>query len=86
MKKFDKFDKKKKRDQARQELRKEGIVLETLPSLKFKVKMNEDGREILAHLAGRLRLYRIKILAGDKVTVEMSPYDETKGRIVYRGK
>ncbi|MCK4354747.1 translation initiation factor IF-1 [Candidatus Parcubacteria bacterium] len=86
MKKFDKFDKKKKRDQARQEFRKEGIVLETLPSLKFKVKMNEDGREILAHLAGRLRLYRIKILAGDKVTVEMSPYDETKGRIVYRGK
>ena len=86
MKKFDKFDKKKKRDQARQELRKDGIVLETLPSLKFKVKLNEDGREILAHLAGRLRLYRIKILAGDKVTVEMSPYDETKGRIVYRGK
>ena len=86
MKKFDKFDKKKNRDQARQEFRKEGIVLETLPSLKFKVKLNEDGREILAHLAGRLRLYRIKILAGDKVTVEMSPYDETKGRIVYRGK
>lgn len=66
-------------------VRKEGIVLETLPSLNFKVKL-EDGREILAHLAGRLRLYRIRILAGDKVTVEMSPYDEKRGIIVYRGK
>ena len=69
----------------RSKIRKEGIVLETLPSLKFKVKL-EDGKEILAHLAGRLRMYRIKILAGDKVTVEMSPYDENRGRIVYRGK
>ena len=66
-------------------VRKEGIVLETLPSLKFKVKL-DDGKEILAHLAGRLRMYRIKILAGDKVTVEMTPYDENRGRIVYRGK
>ena len=63
----------------------EGIVLETLPSLKFKVKL-DDGREIIAYLAGRLRMYRIKILAGDKVTIEMSPYDENRGRIVYRGK
>jgi len=66
-------------------IRKEGIVLETLPSLKFKVKL-DDGKEILAHLAGRLRMYRIKILAGDKVTIEMTPYDENRGRIVYRGK
>ena len=44
----------------------------------------EDGREILAHLAGKLRIYRIKVLPGDRVTVEMSPYDETRGRIVYR--
>ena len=80
-----KFDKKKNKNDLRQEMREEGIVLETLPSLKFKVKLNDD-REILAHLAGRLRLYRIKILAGDKVTVEMSPYDDYKGRIVYRGK
>lgn len=69
----------------RQNLRKEGIVLETLSNLKFKVKL-EDGREILAYLAGRLRLYRIKILAGDRVTVEINPYDNEKGRIVYRGK
>ena len=65
---------------------KQGIVLETLPSLLFKVKLDDNNKEILAHLAGRLRIYRIKILAGDKVTVEMSPYDETRGRIVYRGK
>lgn len=65
--------------------RKSGIVLEALPSTHFKVKL-DDGKEIIAHLAGKLRMYRIKILPGDKVTVEMSPYDETRGRIVYRGK
>ena len=75
----------KQNSRREDKIRKEGIVLETLPSLMFKVKLN-DGREILAHLAGRLRIYRIKVLAGDKVTVEMSPYDETRGRIVYRGK
>ena len=66
-------------------IRKSGTVLETLPSTHFKVKLDE-GQEIMAHLAGKLRMFRIKILPGDRVTVEMSPYDETKGRIVYRGK
>ena len=80
-----KIDKKKNKKEVRERIREEGIVLETLPSLKFKVKLDND-REILAHLAGRLRLYRIKILAGDKVTVEMSPYDDYRGRIVYRGR
>ncbi len=65
--------------------RKEGVVLEALPSIHFKVKL-EDGKEIIAHLAGKMRIYRIKIVPGDRVTVEMSPYDETKGRIVYRGR
>jgi translation initiation factor IF-1 len=65
--------------------RKNGIVLEALPSTHFKVQL-EDGREIIAHLAGKLRVYRIKVLPGDKVTVEMTPYDEKRGRIVYRGK
>jgi len=65
-------------------IRKTGIVLETLPSTHFKVKL-DDGKEIMAHLAGKLRMFRIKVLPGDKVQVEMSPYDETKGRIVYRG-
>lgn len=65
--------------------RKEGTVLEALPSLNFRVCL-DDGNEILAHLAGKLRMFRIKILPGDKVTVEMSPYDLKRGRIVYRGK
>lgn len=66
-------------------LRKNGVVIEALPSTHFKVKM-EDGTEVLAHIAGRLRVNKIKILLGDKVTVELSPYDEKRGRIVYRGK
>jgi len=65
--------------------RKEGQVIESLPSTHFKVRL-DNGREILAHLAGRLRLARIKILPGDKVTVEMNPYDEKRGRIIYRGR
>ena len=65
--------------------RKNGIVLEALPSTHFRVKL-DDGNEIIAHLAGKLRIYRIKILAGDRVTVEMSQYDDKRGRIVYRGK
>ena len=60
-----------------------GQVMEALPSLLFKVKL-EDGREVLAHLAGKMRIYRIKILAGDNVFVEMTHYDERRGRIVYR--
>ena len=63
----------------------QGEVTETLPSLKFRVRL-EDGTEILAYLAGRLRKFRIRILAGDKGSVEMSPYDKTRGRIVYRNK
>lgn len=65
-------------------LRKLGIILEALPSTNFRVKL-DDGQEILCHLAGKLRMYRIRVLPGDRVTVEMSPND-TRGRIVYRGK
>ena len=65
--------------------RKTGRVIEALPSTHFKVLL-DDGGEIIAHLAGKLRIYRIKILPGDRVQVEMSPYDEKRGRIVYRGK
>lgn len=66
-------------------VRKIGQVIEALPSTHFKVRL-EDGEEILCHLAGKLRIYRIKILPGDKVTVETSPYDQKRGRIVYREK
>ena len=63
----------------------EGVVLEILPNAMFKVKLDNE-HEILAHTAGRMRKHRIRILAGDKVTVEMSTYDLTKGRIVFRHK
>ncbi|MBU1149212.1 translation initiation factor IF-1 [Patescibacteria group bacterium] len=60
-----------------------GEIVELLPSTTFKVKL-ENGHIILAHLSGRMRMHRIRILPGDKVTVEMTPYDLTKGRITYR--
>jgi len=66
-------------------LRKTGTIIEALPSTHFKVKL-EDGEEVLCHLAGKLRMFRIKILPGDRVTVELSPYDAKRGRIVYRDK
>ena len=65
--------------------RKSGTVLESLPSTHFKVRL-DDGQELLCYLAGKLRIYRIKILPGDRVTVEMNPYDPKRGRIVYRGR
>lgn len=64
----------------------EGIVTEVLPNAMFKVKINGADREILAHLSGKMRMNYIKILVGDSVTVEMSPYDLTKGRITWRNK
>ena len=63
----------------------EGEVFETLPNAMFKVKI-ESGHVILAHLCGKMRMHYIKILPGDKVTVELSPYDLTRGRITYRKK
>lgn len=63
----------------------EGVVVETLPNAMFKVELGND-HEILAHVSGKIRMNYIRILPGDKVTVEMSPYDLTKGRITYRYK
>lgn len=63
----------------------EGTVAETLPNAMFKVEL-ENGHEILAHVSGKIRMNYIRILPGDKVTVEMSPYDLTRGRITYRFK
>jgi translation initiation factor IF-1 len=63
----------------------EGIVTEALPNTMFKVKL-ENGHEILAHISGKLRMNYIKILPGDKVKIELSPYDLTKGRITWRAK
>ncbi|OGZ64676.1 MAG: translation initiation factor IF-1 [Candidatus Staskawiczbacteria bacterium RIFCSPLOWO2_01_FULL_40_39] len=61
----------------------EGVVMEALPNAFFRVLLS-DGREIIGFLSGKMRLNKIKILTGDKVTIEMTPYDEKKGRIVYR--
>lgn len=61
----------------------DGVIEELLPSTTFKVKL-DDGRLIFAYLSGRLRLHQIRILPGDRVKIEMSPYDLTKGRIIYR--
>ena len=63
----------------------QGIVLELLPNAMFKVKLEND-HEILAHSSGKMRKNRIRVLAGDKVTVEMTRYDLTKGRITFRWK
>ena len=63
----------------------EGKVIEVLPKTQFRVMLT-NGREILAYLGGKLRINNIRILEGDKVKIEMSPYDLTKGRIIYRNK
>ena len=63
----------------------EGTVVETLPNTTFKVEL-ENGHQILAHISGKLRINYIKILPGDKVTIELSPYDLTRGRITWRAK
>jgi len=63
----------------------EGTVLETLPNTMFRVQL-ENGHVVIAHISGRMRKHYIRILTGDKVKVEMTPYDLTKGRITYRSK
>ncbi|MDE1548106.1 translation initiation factor IF-1 [Jeotgalibaca caeni] len=63
----------------------EGVVAETLPNAMFKVEL-ENGHVVLAHVSGKIRMNYIRILPGDKVTVELSPYDLTRGRITYRFK
>ncbi|WP_425445961.1 translation initiation factor IF-1 [Dethiothermospora halolimnae] len=63
----------------------EGTVLEALPNAMFKVEL-ENGHEVLAHISGKLRMNFIRILPGDKVTIELSPYDLSRGRITWRNK
>ena len=72
--------------QSKETITKEGVGLESLPGATFKVKLDDSEDKILAHLSGRMRLHRIRVLIGDRVRIEMSPYDKTKGRIVYRDK
>jgi translation initiation factor IF-1 len=66
-------------------IRVEGVVLETLPNAMFRVEL-ENKHRVLAHISGKMRMHFIKILPGDKVTIELSPYDLSRGRIIYRSK
>ncbi len=61
----------------------QGTIIETLPNAMFRVEL-ENGHKVLAHISGKMRMHYIKILPGDKVTLELSPYDLTRGRITYR--
>ncbi|MDZ7374063.1 MAG: translation initiation factor IF-1 [candidate division KSB1 bacterium] len=63
----------------------DGTVVETLPNAMFRVEL-ENGHQVLAHISGKMRMHFIRILPGDKVTVELSPYDLSRGRIIYRYK
>ena len=63
----------------------EGVVTDTYPNATFEVEL-ENGHKVLAHISGKLRMYYIRIIPGDKVTVELSPYDLSRGRIIWRGK
>ena len=63
----------------------DGKVIDTLPSAQFKVEL-ENGHEIIAHVSGKIRMHYIRILPGDRVTVELSPYDLSRGRIIFRHK
>jgi translation initiation factor IF-1 len=86
--KFSENNQEKKKGLVRQKEKKtfrlSGQIIENLPSVHFKVRL-ENGKEIIAHLAGRLRLNQIRILPGDKVTVEMNSLEDERGRIIYRG-
>ncbi len=66
-------------------IRVEGTVLETLPNAMFRVEL-EGGHRVLAHISGKMRMHYMKITPGDKVSLELSPYDLSRGRIIYRGK
>ncbi len=69
-----------------QKFKKDGVVTESLPNGFFRIKLNDSEDEILAHLAGKLRINKIRVLPGDRVVVEMTPYDDKRGRIVFRKK
>ena len=64
----------------------EGTVLEPLPNAMFRVELEENGHNVLAHISGKMRKHYIRILTGDTVTVQLTPYDLTKGRIVFRAR
>lgn len=80
------YRKRKEVDEKEQGIEVDGTVLENLPNARFKVKLDEGDVELLCHISGKMRMHYIRILPGDRVKVELSPYDLTMGRIVYRYK
>ncbi|MBL8087211.1 MAG: translation initiation factor IF-1 [Chthonomonas sp.] len=81
-----KYKKPKEQSDKEEGIEMEGVVLENLPNARFRVKVDDGGFELLAHVSGKMRMHWIRILPGDRVKVEVSPYDLTRGRIVYRFK
>lgn len=77
--------KKEKPKKKKETLEMDGTVIQALPNAMFKVKL-DTGHEVLAHVSGKMRMYYIHVLVGDRVRVELSPYDLTRGRIIYRYK
>ncbi len=77
--------KRRQKTSKKEKIEAEGTVVEALPNATFRVRL-DNGHEVLAHISGRMRMYYIRILLGDRVLVELSPYDLTRGRIVYRYK
>ncbi|MFQ6000414.1 MAG: translation initiation factor IF-1 [Anaerolineae bacterium] len=77
--------KRRQKTSRKEKIEAEGTVVEALPNAMFRVRL-DSGHEVLAHISGRMRMYYIRILLGDRVLVELSPYDLTRGRIVYRYK
>ncbi len=77
--------KRREKTSKKEKIEAEGTVVEALPNATFRVRL-DSGHEVLAHISGRMRMYYIRILLGDRVLVELSPYDLTRGRIVYRYK
>ncbi len=69
----------------REKIIKTGKVIESLPNANFVVELEDTKEKVICHIGGKIRLYKIKILPGDKVSVEISPYDKTRGRIIFRG-
>ncbi|MFN3730427.1 MAG: translation initiation factor IF-1 [Fimbriimonadaceae bacterium] len=80
------YKKKSEQDTKEQGIELEGTIVEVLPNARFRVKVDENDHEVLAHVSGKMRMHYIRILQGDRVRVEVSPYDLTRGRIVYRYK
>ena len=77
--------KRQRKTSKKEKIEAEGTVVEALPNAMFRVRLG-SGHEVLAHISGRMRMYYIRILLGDRVLVELSPYDLARGRIVYRSK